>query len=213
MFQAFPTITVDSSTAVTELCFLGQITGADKSPYNTVRHRHPYTAPYTMLLSPYKHRPVRFAEIGVAGGASALMWDMYFRHPEAAITMLDRDENFLATAKKLVGPRPTFALIDVTSEESLNKFFTGKTFDVIIDDSTHDIADQIRIATATLPALAPGGLLIIEDVFRSTPTEDYATALSPVLSQCSAAYFVQCDHKDRWSPGWDNDRLLVLVKA
>jgi hypothetical protein len=49
--------------------------------------------------------------------------------------------------------------------------------------------------------------------FRATPEEEYTKELGEILPLCSAAYFVVCEHKDRWSPGWDNDKLLVLVKA
>jgi hypothetical protein len=63
------------------------------------------------------------------------------------------------------------------------------------------------------PLLKQGGLLIVEDIFRSTPEDEYAREIKDVLEKCSASYFVMCEHKDRWSPGWDNDKLLVLVKG
>ena len=80
---------IDSSDAVTELCFLGNMAGTDKSPIisKSPRHRHAYTAVYTMLFSPLKFKPIHFAEIGVAGGSSALLWDMYFKNPETVIHM------------------------------------------------------------------------------------------------------------------------------
>ena len=208
-------IVVDSSDAQMELCTLGKAVGTDKSPYNTCAHRHPYTAVYTMFFAPLKNRPIQFAEIGIAAGRSALLWDMYFRHPDTRIHMFDRDENFIANAADITGDRVTCRLMDVSVDGDIFRRLSegSNEYDVIIDDSSHEHGHQIRIIKEGLPLLKSGGLLIVEDVFRSTPEEEYTQHLTDILPQCSAAYFVMCEHKYRWSPGWDNDKLLVLVKA
>ena len=218
MYQMIPRITIDSSEAQTDLCLLGKAAATDKSPYNTARHRHPYTAVYTMLLSPYRNKAVRFAEIGVAAGNSAMLWELYFKHDKAEIHMFDRDENFLVNAKGLVGGRHRFSLMDVAVDGDVERALkgsclTGEEYDVILDDSSHEHGHQIRIIKEAFPLLRHGGLLIVEDIFRSTNEEEYTNELKDILPLCSAAYFVMCEHKDRWSPGWDNDKLLVLVKA
>lgn len=213
-------LVIDSSAAMTELCFLGNIAGTDKSPVvsASLRHRHAYTAVYTMLFAPLKSRPIQFAEIGVAGGHSALLWDMYFKHPATTIHMFDRDENFLKSAKELVSSQGVkFSLMDVGLDGDVRRALgasnPGGLYDVIIDDSSHEHGHQIRIIKEAFPLLTQGGILIIEDIFRSTPEEEYTKELGAILHECSAAYFVVCEHKDRWSPGWDNDKLLVLVKG
>jgi predicted O-methyltransferase YrrM len=213
-------LVIDSSAAQTELCFLGNIAGTDKSPVVSAspRHRHAYTAVYTMLFAPLKGRAIQFAEIGVAGGHSALLWNMYFKHPETTIHMFDRDQNFLRSAEELVDSETMkFSLMDVGVDGDVRRALTasnpGGLYDVIIDDSSHEHGHQIRIIKEAFPLLTQGGVLIVEDIFRSTPEEEYTRLLGPILHKCSAAYFVQCEHKDRWSPGWDNDKLLVLVKA
>jgi predicted O-methyltransferase YrrM len=86
-------------------------------------------------------------------------------------------------------------------------------YDVILDDSSHEFDHQIRIIKEGFPLLKPGGYLIVEDVFRSTPEERYEQALNQILPQCAEAYFVICNHEERYSPGWNNDKLLVLVKG
>ena len=215
-------LVIDSSDAITELCFLGNVAGTDKSPcFNPngrPRHRHAYTAVYTMLFAQLKSKPIHFAEIGVAGGHSALLWGMYFKNPETVIHMFDRDENFLAHGAQLVSSRGVnFSLMDVGVDGDVARALKGSNpigkYDVIIDDSSHDHAHQIRIIKEAFPLLTQGGILIIEDIFRATPEEEYTKELGDILPLCSAAYFVVCEHKDRWSPGWDNDKLLVLVKA
>jgi predicted O-methyltransferase YrrM len=213
-------IVIDSSTALTELCFLGNIAGTDKSPVVSAsqRHRHAYTAVYTMLFASLKSRPIHFAEIGVAGGNSALLWDLYFKHPDTMIHMFDRDEKFLNGAKELVSSQGVnFSLMDVGVDGDVRRALTasnpGELYDVIIDDSSHEHSHQIRIIKEAFPLLKQGGVLIVEDIFRATPEEEYTKPLAAILHECSASYFVVCEHKDRWSPGWDNDKLLVLVKA
>jgi predicted O-methyltransferase YrrM len=214
-----PRIVVDSSAAQTELCFLGNIAGTDKSPVVSaaLRHRHAYTAVYTMLFAPLKERAIQFAEIGVAGGNSALLWHMYFKHPETVVHMFDRDQKFLTSAQELVAnPTMKFSLMDVGVNGDVArglKESNAGLYDVIIDDSSHEHGHQIRIVKEAFPLLKQGGILIIEDIFRSTPEEEYTRPLGAIIHQCSAAYFVQCEHKDRWSPGWDNDKLLILVKG
>ena len=208
-------IVIDSSDAITELCRIGRAAGTDKSPYNTVSHRHPYTAVYSMLFAPLKNKPIRFAEIGVAGGASALLWDIYFSHRDTELRMFDRDQNFLDRARKHVGGRFTFELMDVSLDGDVSRALGQDKYDVIIDDSSHDFYHQIRIIKEAWPCLKPGGTLVVEDIFRNEDEAKYVSYLADttILKDAAAAYFVMCEHKDKWSPDWDNDKLLVLVKG
>lgn len=206
-------VVIDSTDATTELCSLGKVCGTDKSPYNTARHRHPYTAVYSMILAPLKNKPVRFAEIGVAAGSSAMLWDLYFTNPAAEIRMFDRDESFLENARNMTCGRCSYALMDVGVDGDVARGLGAGEYDVIIDDSSHEHGHQIRIIKEAWPLLKSGGTLIVEDIFRSTAENEYSDAIPEILTQCSAAYFVVCEHAARWSPGWDNDKLLVLVKA
>jgi predicted O-methyltransferase YrrM len=208
-----PRLVIDSTEAKTDLCFLGGAVGTDKSPYNTVAHRHPYTAVYSMLFASLKNKPIRFAEIGVAAGRSAILWNMYFNHPEADIRMFDRDMNFLDHARGLVGGRFTFAHMDVSVDGDVAYALGDELYDVIIDDSSHEHGHQIRIIKEAWSKLRSGGILVVEDIFRSTAEDEYAREIPDILASTAANYFVVCEHKERWSPGWDNDKLLVLVKA
>jgi len=209
-------LVIDSSDMQSELCTMGRVVRTDKSPYNTVAHRHPYTAVYTMLFASFKNKPIKFAEIGVAMGASAALWDGYFAHEDTQIKMFDRDENFLENAARLTGSRVSYSLMDVEKDGDVRRALLDSSlepYDVILDDSSHNFDHQIRIVKEAFPLLKQGGLLIVEDIFRSTEEDKYSAALADVLYECSTAYFVVCEHKHRWSPGWDNDKLLVLVKA
>jgi predicted O-methyltransferase YrrM len=217
MSNTIQRITIDSSDAITELCFLGKSTGSDKSPYNTCRHRHPYTAIYNMLFSPFKNQPIHFAEIGVAAGCSAILWDLYFTNEATRLHYFDREEGFLENGRGLTGSRTIYSLMDVSVDGDVVRALKDSRgeglYDVILDDSSHEHGHQIRIIKEAFPLLKQGGLLIVEDIFRSIPEEEYSRELTDILPQCSAAYFILCEHKYKFSPGWDNDKLLVLVKA
>ncbi len=207
-------VVIDSSSMLSDLCGLGRLCGTDKSPYNLNGHRHPYTGVYTMLFSSLRNKPIRFCEIGVAGGASAHMWTKYFSHPESRFFFFDRDTNFLAHAEaRIQDSRASFGLMDVSVDGEIDGGLAPcGEFDVILDDSSHDHGHQIRILKEAFPRLKSGGILVIEDIFRSTSEKEYEDYLAPEIAGCSAAYFVVCEHQWKWSPGWDNDKLLILVK-
>lgn len=207
-------ITVDSTAAVTHLCTLGSNYKTDKSPYNDAGHRHPYTAVYSLFLSQFRFQPVRFVEIGLAGGNSILLWRTYFTHKDTHIFGFDRDTNFIQSILNYGLPGVSLGQMDVCEEESIRRGLgaTGGNLDVILDDSSHGVDDQIRIIKQAIDFLRPGGVIIIEDIFRDTPEERYEEGLADVLDQFSMAMFVVTDHERRYSPGWNNDKLLFLVK-
>jgi uncharacterized membrane protein YfcA len=67
-------LVIDSSDLISDLCVLGRNTNTDKSPYNTIGHRHPYTGVYSILFAPLKTKPVHFAEIGTTLASGASHW-------------------------------------------------------------------------------------------------------------------------------------------
>ena len=145
-----------------------------------------------------------------------MMWDAYFTHPDTKFCFFDRDSNFLKATQSLVGPRATTHLMDVSLDDdvtaSLHALHSGE-YDVIIDDSSHEFDHQIRIIEEAFPKLKSGGILVIEDIYRKIPEQHYAMALKPILYECAMSYFIDCEHEFKWSDDWDNDTLLVLVKA
>ena len=210
-------MTIDTTHTYTDLCEIGRLAMTDKSPYgnkDSSIHRHPYTGVYAALFAPLKNKAIDFVEIGIAGGNSVVLWWNYFS--KASFYFFDRDQNFLNNANAIVFPerKPYFALMDVSLDngifESLTK--TQKQFDIIIDDSSHEYNHQIRIVKEAFPFVKSGGYLIVEDVFRSTPESDYKNDLKDIIGECSIAYFIVCNHEERYSPGWNNDKLFVLVK-
>lgn len=207
-----PTLVIDSTQCPTELCAIGKYFNTDKSPYNQYGHRHPYTPVYSMLFSQYKTTPVKFAEIGIAGGASVLTWNSYFE--QGSFFFYDRDGNFLSNAKNLVGSNNVFSIMNVNDVESIKSGleFTQGNLDILLDDSSHNIEDQKRILEVGVNYVRSGGMIIVEDIDRGVPNEMYFEIIKDIKDKFSFYTFIMTEHENRYSPGYDNDKLLVLIK-
>lgn len=208
-------ITIDSTDCRTTLCNLCIESGTDKCPYTPQGHRHPYTAPYSLFFEPLKHRPIKFAEIGVFRGASLVAWRRFFS--QARIFGYDRDIPNLEYIASMGMPGMFLGLMDAGNPEDIKAKLEeatkdGELFDVIMDDASHDPPDQCAVIRTALPYLKKGGLLIIEDIFRERPTPLYEEALRDIQHLISFHTFIVCDHAKRYSPGWNNDKLLVMVR-
>jgi hypothetical protein len=212
-------IVIDSSKSKTDLCVLGTKYPTDKSPYNmenTVSpngssHSHPYTAVYDFLFSSIRYNKISFAEIGVLDNMSMKCWREYF--PNAELFGFDVNTHFLDEGKGLNLEKTTYDYLDVYSEDSINEAL-GKygKYDVIIEDTTHQFGDQVRVGNIAHKYLKPGGILIIEDIFRHYDESEYLKNLENVKQYYSSMTFVMTEHQLKHSPGWDNDKLLILFR-
>ena len=137
-------------------------------------------------MSRFKNSEVRFAEIGVANGASVLMWNMFFE--KGTFYFYDRDQNFLDNAKRIVPTQNnTFGIMDVRSPESIKECLEsacvdGK-LDILLDDSSHNPNDQYHIIHQGLSFIKSGGMIIIEDVSRDEPEESYIKILKDIYDE------------------------------
>ena len=210
-------LTIDSTECRTLLCRLCAEAGTDKCPYSVHGHRHPYSAPYSLLLGPLRHKPIKFSEIGVFRGASLRAWRSYFA-PEAKIYGYDCDVPNLEYIATMGMPNVFLDTMDAGNSVSIRQKLEeatrdGVLFDVILDDASHDPGHQVEVIRTALHFLNPGGLLIIEDIFRERPMTPYEEVLKEVHPLVRFHTFIVCDHALRYSPGWNNDKLLIFVKA
>jgi predicted O-methyltransferase YrrM len=210
-------ITLDSSLCKTTLCDLCSRTGTDKSPFTlNGGHKHPYTTPYSLFFEPLKHKPIKFAEIGIFRGASIMAWRAFFTR--ARIYGFDIDLSAMQTVKDFNLPGVYLDEMDATKADSMESVFQrhmadGELFDVILDDALHNVEQQAITIRTCMNKLKQGGLLIIEDVFRDQDHAPYLKVMEEVKDLISFSTFIICDHKDRYSPGWNNDKILVMVRA
>lgn len=204
-----------------ELCKIGAIYDTDKSSQrNNVsneRHCHPYTLFYDGLFKNFKNDKLKIAEIGKEGG-SLLMWKEYFVNSE--IYGFEYNNGYINEFKKnfnnnFNNDRITLSKIDVYNKESIVKSFSELNilYDIIIEDTTHQFEDQIRVIENIYKYLKPGGILIIEDIFKSYDENNYINRLTPILNNFQDYYFIELDHVNKNSTGWNNDKLFVLVKG
>lgn len=212
------TLKINYKNNSSELCEIGKKYDTDKSSQrNNVtdnRHCHPYTLFYDELFKNTKHEKLKIAEIGILDGASLLMWKDYF--PNSEIYGLEYNTNYINNFKQnFDNDRIKLSNIDVTNKDSIKNAFgqLNTLYDIIIEDTTHQFEDQIRVIENTYQYLKPGGILIIEDIFKSANEFDYISRLNPILHYFQNYYFIELDHNNKNSTGWNNDKLFILIKG
>jgi hypothetical protein len=207
-----PELVVDTSTSYTPLCRLATKYMTDKSPYNVMTHCHPYTAVYDTFLRPFQsHEALKFGEVGVLNGASVKMWREYF--PFAAIhgfdistTCLSKLSDIHNVTGHLVDAGESTGLRDALQEACAD----GKKFDILLEDASHMLSHQLIFLREAVNYVRPGGLLIIEDIFRAIPAARFKEAIQQISDKVHNAVLIRPEHVHRFSPGWDNDRILLL---
>lgn len=121
---------------------------------------HSYLDSYENLFSKFRNRDVNLLEIGVHNGDSIKLWQKYF-NDKSNIYGIDITLNNL--------------LHDLVSEDNVtlickniknfNKSILNPImFDIIIEDSTHNMEDQIKVFEIFKDRLKPDGILVIEDI-------------------------------------------------
>ena len=150
---------------------------------------HSYAEFYDSELSRLKE-PLDFLEIGILGGASLRAWKELF--PNSSITGID-----IVDCKPIEGVEIIKADIkDVKLKEK---------YDVILDDSSHDLLESMYEVINFLPNLKDDGMLIIEDV--QIP-ETYLSAYRSVLPK---GYVIEC-YDRRMVRGKHDDFIVKITK-
>ena len=232
--RTFNKIHVDTSLSNTQLCELGGKFCTTKSPGNLSGlggHRAVFTGIYTLLFTCMRDRSINFAEIGIEANAATKMWRSYFS--KASIYGFEYDDKKIRNAEKHELKDTYYHKIDVRSAPGIVNGFrrAGVMFDIIVDDSTHVFEDQIRIIDVCKDYLKEGGVLIIEDIFRTcnvyasrrTPMmgsrqrekyreSNYYKALESIKAYYSDITFIESSHVNNYTEKWKNEKLLMLVR-
>lgn len=127
--------------------------GADKSEH--------LLETYEPFLTPLRKQSIALLEIGVKRGGSIRLWCDYF--PRGRIYGLDN-----RPGRHFEGERLRIFIGDQADPAALDRIIaeTGP-LNIIIDDGSHQPADQQTSLLHLWPQLAPGGLYIIEDIHTS----------------------------------------------
>jgi len=191
----------DFAIPMTQLCALGLKHDTDKSPYWRGCTGHPYTPFYSRVLSGRLIR--RILEIGVCTGASLRMWEEYF--PEAQIYGIDIVPEVIAETK-FDTKRVELEECDAGNAKALQGFVRKRChlFDLIIDDGSHLVKDQIAAANFLRAHLATEGIYVIEDVQEGTADEIADGLKMP----CKVI-----EPKSSVAPPRSDDRLIVMWRS
>lgn len=153
---------------------------------------HSYGAMYSEILAPYRQTMSRLLEIGVMTGASLLGWQRFlgpFCEVEGIDISLERVRHYDAKLTRCDG----------TLESDINELLDWqKGWDIIIDDGSHLLEDQIKSYELLFPMVNPRGVYVIEDIL------DYPGFM---------ARFPEAEIYDtRYIKGCDNDLCAVFRK-
>ena len=134
----------------------------EASPYLSIKHAS-YFAVYDELLAPYRGRPVTFVEVGVLNGGSLHMWRRYFG---AQARIIGVDLNPAARRWEADGFE---IVIGDQGEPAFWEAFFARVgpVDIVLDDGGHTNRQQLVTVVHSLPHIADGGLLMVEDVHAS----------------------------------------------
>ncbi|WP_188607744.1 class I SAM-dependent methyltransferase [Chelatococcus reniformis] len=132
--------------------------GTDPGDFGEAHH---YTEIYERFLEPLRDRPLRVIEIGVWKGGSLRMWEDYL--PNATIVGIEKTPDLIEHRFE----RATIAIGDATDRQFLDAVvdrFAEREVDVVIDDGSHVLEDQIVVFEHVMQRLAMGGLYFVEDI-------------------------------------------------
>lgn len=121
---------------------------------------HSYIGAYEALLDHFRDKSINLLEIGVMYGSSVKMWKEYFQ--KGNIYGIDIRPHVL----KYNEDRIKIDLVNATKQDEIDKYLKDKNlkFDIIIDDGSHQIQDQLNTVGLLYPYLNEGGIYIIEDI-------------------------------------------------
>jgi len=129
---------------------------------------HNYLPYYDLMFSQFRDREVNIFEIGYQYKGSLRLWEKYFLYAKIKAIDISEDRPFIQDAKALnllteieTGQRVT---TEIKDSNSLTKKYFKEIPDIVIDDGSHNLEDQLFVIRLIYPLLKKGGLLIIEDI-------------------------------------------------
>jgi Flp pilus assembly protein TadD len=145
---------MDSYHFARDLDVIGSLEGTDKSSFV----RWDYLRHYQELFSPWRDQPINFLEIGIGAGPSLRVWRAYFS--SATIIGVDNRPECARFADDRV-------VVEIGSQEDpafLHRVCAKYPPTIAIDDGSHMAHHIVYTLEHVFPALAPGGVYIIEDL-------------------------------------------------
>ena len=133
--------------------------GTDKSS-----HSHGFSKFYIKHLNRFKNKKINILEIGAATGASASAFAHYFK--KSKIYCVDINLTLVKYESKKInyfGINSSDKKKLLNLIEKLKNKFSIKNFDIIIDDGSHILSDQLKALNFFFNKINKNGFYIIED--------------------------------------------------
>ncbi len=162
--------------------------GSDKATW------HRYGPVYDMLF-PDREKVTAVMEIGVADGCSIRAWLEAF--PLAIIVGLDQNPEIQIDKR---------AIIQQGNQRDRNAVLScarNRQFDLIIDDASHILHDQLACLFWLWPFLKPGGVYVVEEM-------DIQDGVGPAGNLASYGLLNGC--KAYPTPSPNGEELLIVVE-
>ena len=208
---------IDYKNITTDLCEIGYKFNSSKSPLTInkpdFKNCRPYTIFYNDFFNKQRNEKLNLAEIGISNGGSLLMWSEYFQNSK--IYGFDNNNTLIKSFNNnFNNTNILLSKIDVKYQTNIFKNFNNikENFDIIIDNSSHQLEDQIRLIKNVYNFLKPGGVIIIEDIFKNYNENDYILKLNNLSELFQEYFFISLNHSRKQSNENDNTKLFILIK-
>ena len=174
--------------------------------------KHSYQYIYANLFEELKEKEINFLEIGIGNGNSLLLWHEYFQNALNIFGIENNPKNIATTNSKLFyqsiddAQQPghkreqKIQLLEGTStDRGRTDHFEKEFFDIIVDDGSHIIGDQLVTLLNLWDKLKINGYYIIEDLEASHYSKYFFLFKEFV-------FFDLKNLRDRW------DDCIVVIK-
>jgi hypothetical protein len=157
---------------------------------------HSYIEIYDLLFAGFAGRKTSILEIGVQYGGSLAMWKDYFQ-PGSVVHGVESHpiEWAMDGVEIFYGNAYTNEMVDALG-----------SYDIVIDDGSHDLPDVRFFVDRYLSKVNLGGLLIVEDVQSEAVAQGLYGVVPPEYRPCS--YIIDSRH----AKGRYDDLLFVVCK-
>lgn len=162
--------------------------------------RHSYAETYDMIFKGLS--PKHILELGIDSGASLCAWVDYF--PMAHVTGIDTTlQQYHWGAAH---PRISVFQADATNPSTVPWNHLMRTYDIIIDDASHKLEDQLAALGVFGKLLTSKGIYVIEDV----DLKKYPDAIEYFTTAALLLGLTLDVHNFSETSGISDDVLLVL---
>lgn len=164
---------------------------------------HSYATFYDKLVQQWRDRDCRILEIGSYQGGSLLV--LHKLLPKAHLYSIDIQDLFVDhIISQLDASKVTRIIADAYVNSTIEQF-KDLSFDIIIDDGSHQLLHQVFAITHYLPKITIGGSLIIEDLQDRSYYETLMQLVNAKRYSCSLHDFREI--KKRY-----DDMIMVITR-